>query len=365
MPSLIEEQAPRSCFFPIRFIQIDTRSNTFDSSILQENEIKYRRLLDDVQPTDLYVCSNERHYAIIIKEAIRRGIRVHLFEEGAGSFKGLHKDYIPFPRPSFFKQIISIYDRFWKKNNSLHTKTAALGNPLCCFIRFLSLTRQTVSAIYSLPFFQEGKISRKFPEFAHGWRTFDSVFSSDTDLMRKIVKANGFFEVRAQYDDKALVQSTKCLVEKHGIDNNVAIYAAQKFAIDDEVLSSAIIDVLDNLIEITGWRVLIKPHPKEDPSATLRYHLAAAKRNNIDVIEGPCPPAEYLTIHSQCRAVISISSSTLIYAPQQKIYLRAISIGDEVLKRLPHVSGSGVIMIRQHMKIMRSIPHIETTIGQK
>ena len=362
MPTIISETASTSIFSIHRFIEIDPQSNSFSVPIAMENQRIYGDLLDDARPTSLFVCSNERHYSLLIRQANERSIPVHLFEEGAGSFKGLQPDYIPFAPPSFADEIASIYRRIWKETAFFKHIIVPIYRLVRDIAKLPVLIAKTIVDLRNAPSSQVKIINKRFPSFAHGTKKFVNIYSSDPDLMRNIFEADNFIEVRASYDDVALIFKTNEIVKKYGIDENTAIYAAQHFVLDTDILNSAIVKALNRISEKTGWRILIKIHPKEPPSSAIRFSEAISKSRNIDVIMGDCPPAEYLALHSECQAVISISSSTLLYAPQHKPGLRSITIGDEVLQSVGTVKQSGVLMISENMKIMRAIHYIENSL---
>ncbi|OHV85964.1 alpha-2,8-polysialyltransferase family protein [Ensifer sp. LCM 4579] len=366
MPEIIASAVNRDFFRQSVLVEIHTEANQLHLGAVRFNRAAYRRLLDELSPTHLFVCSYERHYALLCQEARARDISVNLFEEGAGSFKGLIEDYESFPKPSFTSAIYRVYRRVWKDTAIVKRLIAplyAIGRDIVLLPKLLF---DTVREAYYLPFFQENRLTREEPVYVNGWKDFDAVYSSSPDLMGKVFKANSFVEASPSFDDPEHIELARKIIAGYRIDGNTAIFTSQLYSVDPQTSAESVVSCLRRLIERTGWRVLIKLHPKEAFEVAAHYEKAAMFIPGIEVIKEPdTPPAEYLAIYSQCPSIVGITSSTLIYAPKRRSDLRAITIGTELLNEFASrgVSSAGTRLIEQHVKILPVIPYIEDSGG--
>lgn len=361
MPDLINSSLNREFFRRSVLVEIHIKANQLHLSAVRFNRRAYVNLLDATKPTRLFVCSYERHYSLLCQEASARGISVNLFEEGAGSFKGLVEGYESFPKPSFKSSAYRVYKRVWKDTALVKWLIA----PLCAIVRDIvmlpKLAFDTVKETYALPHFQEVRLKRDEPAYVGGWKDFDTVYSSSPDLMSKVFTARTFVEVSPAFDDPEHIERARDIIERYRIDETTAIFTSQLYSIDPTISAESVVACLKRLIDRSGWRILIKLHPKELATVADHYERAAMF-SGIEVIREPnTPPAEYLAIYSNAQAVVGITSSTLIYAPKNRPDLRAVTIGGELLEEFASrgVVSAGTKLIEQHVKILPAIPYIE------
>ncbi|MDE3832763.1 hypothetical protein GOA63_31615 [Sinorhizobium meliloti] len=358
-----EAIADPNLFTEITKVEIHPASN--DLSLLAANKARavYKNLLATLNPDDLFVCSFERHYAILCEEAEKRGSNLALFEEGTAIYKHSVEGFSSFAKHSIGSAARTIYNRVWKK----HPITKYVLAPLAVVVHQIfiipKLMALTAWEIYKTPQLQKIILSRSQRAFLQSWNKFDTVYASNPSALTGHFKARQYVEASPMFNDPSLIEEARLEAVRHGIDGGTAIFASQSFAVDLAAMSAAIVHLLHLLAERSQMKVSIKLHPREKP-ATVKALRGAIERlqlgETIRLMEGVSVPAEYLAIYSDCQMVVSISSSTLMYAPKQKP-LVSISIGNALVAMLKQsgISGPGLEQIEDHVRILDPISYIE------
>ena len=362
----IELTVRKAGFNDIKLLQMHHRLNTLDKTVADDSEKRYAELLDKTTPNILFVCNYERHFALLLRQAAKRGISLHLFEEGAASYKGLHEDYQTFPLPPIKNQVRDAFRNTWKKTNLFKWVILPvyplIRNSLLVFwdvLRIPYLAGLTVYRVIKSPFVQIKNFKHEDRVFLEGWKSFDVVYSCHVDLSKKIFESQKYEMVQAKYNEPEMILWSKSIIEKYGIDSRTAIFTAQHYNVTQRILTSKILDIIKRIAQQNDWRIVIKLHPRQKINARQIYSSAAEISENISVLSDDTPPAEYFAAYSRSPAVIAISSSTLIYSQKARPDIRCISIGYELLDQISHIDEPGVELIRQHMKLLQPMPHIE------
>ncbi len=368
MPEKIIDSIDKNIFCCSHLIEIHLGSGLPSIEVIIQNRKIYEKILDELKPKSLFICSYERHYSILCEEANKRNIELNLFEEGAGSFKGLVPGYVSFPTNPLRTSLSAVYKKVWKKsafnkffNRSNHRFTAKLriiGLGVCSLPVLAFFTFREIQLLLDY----SGR--NRLPEtYNKGWKKFNNVYSSSPDLMSKIFDAQHFIEVPLRFDNSSMIEKAKTIIEKYQIDSRTAIFTSQRYFVEQDAMVRCIVKSLKEVSSSLGYRVLIKLHPKEEEEVAAAYEaeIAANDLNNIEVIKNESIPAEYISIYSDSPAVISMASSTLIYAPKIKESLRSICIGKTVLLYLTRegVDTAGTRLINENLKIFDYIPYVE------
>ncbi|MDX0587311.1 hypothetical protein GOD01_31645 [Sinorhizobium medicae] len=363
MPIVTAAVADTYVFADIRKVEIHPASNDLSSLAARRARTTYKELLSEVQPDDLFVCSFERHYAILCDEARKRGAKLSLYEEGTAIYKYSVDGFSTFTPHTLVSSAKTIYNRVWKKQPI----TKYLLQPIAVALHQVAIIPKLIGLtfweIYKTPQIQKLVLETSEPEFLAGWRNFDAVYASNPSVLANHFKSQRYVEASPEFDDPGIIKEAIRVSFEFEIDEETAIFATQPYAVDASAMSSALIDVLRQVSEKAGMRVLIKLHPREKPSNINAYRSAIAKLGldeTIRLMEGVEVPAEYLVIYSDCPAVISISSSTLMYAPKHK-QMRSISVGRSLCRvlRQSGIRGPGLEQIEDHIKILDPIKYIE------
>lgn len=356
-------EADPAVFARIERLEIDPFSNELSLSAATRAEVEYGQLLERLRPSEVFVCSFERHYAVLCSEAHRRGIKLSLYEEGTAIYKGAVEGFQTFGSDSLFVSIENIYKKFWRDQAVVKYIIAPLVRIIAGLPRIPSLIFLSIRELYNIPHIQRGLLKKKNEAFLSGWKIFSRIFASNTPALRKAFEANAFIDFPPTYLDEEFIERAKFICAHHRINSQTAIFASQQFPFDAKVFASTLISVLETIAVDQNIRILMKLHPREKPSNVVAYRSEIAKLGDgcpIEIIDDESVPAEYLVIYSDCVAVISISSSTLMYAPRYKP-VRAISIGRHLRDVLINagVYGKGVELIDDHAKILDQFDYIE------
>ncbi|RVN32613.1 hypothetical protein CN111_32090 [Sinorhizobium meliloti] len=363
MPIVTAAIADPYIFPDVRKVEIHPASNDLSALAAKRARATYKSLLAEVQPDDMFVCSFERHYAVLCDEALKRGTKLSLYEEGTAIYKHSVDGFSTFTPHTLASSAKTIYNRVWKKQPITKYLLAPIAVALHQVAIIPKLIGLTFWEIYKTPQIQKLVLKRAEPEFLAGWREFDAVYASNPAVLAKHFKSQRYVEASPEFDDPSIIKDAIRVSFKFEIDDKTAIFATQPYAVDASAMSAALIDVLRQVSDKTGMRVLIKLHPREKPANVTAYRSAIAKgglEDTIGLMEGVEVPAEYLAIYSDCPAVISISSSTLMYAPKHK-QLRSISVGRSLCRvlRQSGIRGPGLEQIEDHIKILDPIKYIE------
>lgn len=364
MPTVTQASADPELFGKIKLVEISPYSNDFDNIAIRGNLSVYRKTLDEFSPRHVFVCSFERHYALLCEEVKRRGVELSLFEEGTSILKYTVEGFQTFQSPTVRSSLGRIYKKYWEDQ----PLGAYVARPIYIasrqIIQLPSLLFRTFRDVIQMPIFQYGNIEKRHHGFIHGWREFDKVFSTQPDTVSTFFPSADCHELPVHFDDVEEIALAKEVIAEYDVDRRTIVFASQRYGVDPKVLCPLIVMIIARIAKDEDCKVVIKLHPSEADRVILQYKAAIRRlgvSKLISVMEGIHVPAEYIAIYSQCPVVAAISSSTLMYAPKAKNGLRAISIGDMLLKELAiaGVQGRGTTEISDHTKIISQLSYVE------
>ncbi|RVK75418.1 hypothetical protein CN154_15050 [Sinorhizobium meliloti] len=364
MPIMVQAAVDPTIIGATHKIEIHPASNDLSAMAADFAEKAYSSLLDMVKPQRLFVCSFERHYAILCLEAKKRGIPISLFEEGTAILKNVVPGYKSFTAPTLKTSARTIYNRVWKKQPIAKYVFEPVAAALYQILILPNLLAKTAWEIYKSPQIQERILERKHMHFLAGWNDFESVYSTNPEIIASLFPQSEMREHRPRYENHEETTVAQALIEEYAIDGNTAIFASQRFDMKPEIQIPLVLGILLHVAQSTGFRIVIKLHPRESEMVVQVYRNTIGRlglQHDIILMEGAHVPAEYLAVNSECPAVIGISSSTLMYAPKSKPSLRSISIGRVLLADLAQagIEDAGTRQIRDHVSILSVIPYIE------
>ncbi len=364
MPRLMEADIDILHVTGIHKTEIHPASNELSSDAVNFDRIAYIKLLDNVRPQRLYVCSFERHYAILCGEAKKRGIAISLFEEGTAILKMTVPGYQSFPPITLERSANTIYRRVWKDQPITKYVISPLIGAVLQLIDLPRLIWRTGVEIYKTPQVQTRLLVGKESAFLSGWNQFEEVYSSHPTVVSEFFPGaipKEFHPDHSKPEDTAVALQ---LIAEFGIDHNTAIFASQRFDLQAERQIPIVLAILAEVVAWSGYKIAIKLHPRESGKVVEIYRKSIELLDNegkITLIEGAHIPAEALIANSASPAVIGISSSTLMYAPHAKPGVRTISIGQQLLKDFQRlrIANPGTRQIRDHVQILNALKHIE------
>jgi hypothetical protein len=364
MPALIQESISEKLVHAVHRVEIHPASNEISVIASKHNIVAYRRLLDTVKPASIFVCSWERHYAILCQEAHRRGIAINLFEEGTAIYKTAIKDYSSFLPPSIGKSAMTIYNRVWKNEPITKYVIRPVVRFLYPILKVPYLLGRTVHEIYKTPQVQNWSIGGDHAVIKTGWNKFSSVYASNPEILKGLFNANKIEQMAVEFDNPLDTASARDIAEHLGIDGQTALFVSQRFDVDPRLQVPAVVKLLNDYAETNGKRILVKLHPREKEGIIALYkgvieELGAEER--VQLIESGHVPAEYLVVHTDISVLIGISSSTMMYAPKAKPSLNVVSISNALRSALvlAGADANGVKQIADHSAIIDLLPYVE------
>ncbi len=370
MPKLTEETANKDLFKGIeRFeLPVNCMKIRADSSrIMQAN---YRNLLLKHKPTDLYIFSFEGHYVILARLARKLGVRVHLVEEGTGTYKLAVPAYQE-------KSAVT-----WRKTlDQAYKKSKISKNPwIRALVHLLFLPRDLID--FSKKMYAEDRFQQSLLKFLP-WRLsngggrftqFDSLHVAFPAVLQPHfpkVKVQEYFVHEKKETSEEVVKLSdqdeiaNQVIRKYNISESDVIFVSQRYPITLNVYTSHIIRLLEELVSKLpeeNNRILIKLHPKEAEPVKVAYKKAAKHMGKkAALIDSPPFPIETLISLSKVKALAGIASSSLIYAAKVDQSLEIYSIGDKLAQELKKIPAErvGAEQIESHVSLLKLFPHIK------
>lgn len=363
MPMRTQAAIDHARKWAVRLIEIHTGSSALSYGATKAARQLYSRLLDEILPDTLFVCSFERHYAILCEEAQKRGVRLAYFEEGTSIYKTKVPGYSTFYDPGWNAAFADVYKRVWADQPIARYVIAPIVGAIRQIIALPGLFVKTGKRLYLMPPVQKRIIERRQPIFLNNWHDFEDLYASNPAILKGHFRFQNSFEFLPKLDDPAHIERTATIRDEFAIDGGTAIFASQPFGVAPAIQVPIVLGVLQDVARRYGYRIAIKTHPREGEAAVATYQklIESYRLTNMFVLEGDLPPAEYLAIYTDSPAVISFSSSTLMYAPKYKPSLKSISIGKAVLNELAaaKIRNPNIKTMSDYIKILAVIPYIE------
>ncbi len=347
----------------VRLHEIDQDANKLSLRAAERSYKGYAKLLDDISPSRLLVCSYERHYALLLQAAAERGIPTTYFEEGTSVYKSRIEGYETFRDPDWKHSIKDIYKSVWSQQPVFRY----IFNPIFVAVKQIydlpSLFYKTGEKIYRSSAWQSRLLQKRYPAFLDSWTTFDEFYGADPSLVKDHFTWKTSGQFLPTFADPEKIAHATTAINTYDIDHKTAIFCSQPMSIAPALIGPIILQILNGISLRYGYRIGIKLHPREGIEAANLYTrmINDLGLTNIFILPDGLPAAEYLALYSDSPAVISMSSSVLVYAPIHKPSLKAISIGDILLHELhkARIKNPQTKQLEDYIRIMDVIPHIE------
>ncbi|SEH27940.1 polysialyltransferase family glycosyltransferase [Rhizobium sp. NFR12] len=347
----------------VRLHEIHVDANKLSLAAAERSYTNYQRLLDEVKPDKLLVCSYERHYALLLQAATERGIETVYFEEGTSVYKSRIKGYETFRDPDWKHSIFDIYNSVWADQPIFRFVFYPIYVALKQLYDTPRLVYRSVEKLYRSSAWQRRLLKRRFPAFLNSWTSFDEFYGAEPSLVEDHFSWKHSGKFLPQYVNEEEIDRAKAAIEAYDIDSNTAIFCSQPMSILPATIAPIMLQLLNGLTIRFGYRIAIKLHPREGSGAAAVYSklLVSYGLDNIFILPPNLPAAEYLAIYSESPAVVSMSSSVLVYAPIHKPSLKAISVGDALLHELAKskIKNQQTAQLKNYIRILDVIPHIE------
>jgi poly-alpha-2,8 sialosyl sialyltransferase len=366
IPKMVEDTVDRSLFNRIARYKLPTSCMQPHIGRIIKIRAKYKKYLQEHKPTDIYVFSFEGHYVLLEELACRMGIRIHLIEEGLGTYKLALPDY----RDSAQKT--------WKQTcNNAFCKSSASQNlwvkgfvallqlpfDLWDFSKRLYVQERTQSALLNV-------MPRKWRAFKLRFSKFESLHVAFPDVLQSRfpdIKISPYF---VHEPSNALELSSEDViasqtVEKYNITSEDIVFVSQRYAVSLPILVPHIIRALERAYTHIGnprARLFIKLHPKESELVRAAYLSAKSKLNRrLIVIDSPAFPVELLVAQAKIQALIGISSSSLVYSEKINPELKIFSIGDSLIREISKYPAErqALSQMEAHVSLLKLFSHVK------
>lgn len=302
----------------------------------------YRSVLTKNAPQRLFLFNYNTHYGLIYDLAKMAEMQVFFIEEGLSSYKRA-SEYAP-PRSlidivnkdiiadSFFGKILLKvpYELASSPRTGLKTLAGFIKRELSFAVRCVvvpfdnELTASRFKGIFSR--------SYRFRRFHEPISGFNGVFGTFPDRLANSFRANekNYFSYIKHIFRTTQHHSASKLADC-GMTAQSLLYVDQAYQIDKEVIIAVIAKCIQENFPQTDT-LYIKSHPKSDFSL-----------EKLEVIRGRYPefaikllphsdiPAEFIPALTDCRRVIGIASTALVYASDLRPDVEAYSIYRQIL----------------------------------
>ncbi|MBW9089326.1 hypothetical protein JNB91_15935 [Rhizobium wenxiniae] len=362
MPMRTQAAIDESRGWKVRLHEIHQDANKLSLRAAERSYNGYVKLLEDVSPSRLLVCSYERHYALLLQVAAERGIPTTYFEEGTSVYKSRIEGYETFRDPDWKHSINDIYKSVWSQQPVFRY----ILNPIYVALKQIydlpSLLYKTGEKVYRSSAWQRRLLRKRYPAFLASWTTFDEFYGADPSLVKDHFTWRAAGRFLPTFVDRTKIANARAAINTYEIDHNTAIFCSQPMSISPALIGPIILQILNGITIRYGYRIGIKLHPREGVEAAKLYTkmINDFGITNIFILPDGLPAAEYLALYSDSPAVISMSSSVLVYAPIHKPKLKAISIGDALLKELDRakIRNQQTKQLKDYIRILDVIPHV-------
>ncbi len=312
----------------------------------------YRTAFAKNVPRRLFLFNYNTHYGLVYDLARMAEMPVFFIEEGLSSYKRSHA-YAP-PRSLIDiinKDIVS--DSFFGKV-FLKIPFEILSNPkkgMKAVLDFLQKELSFFARCIVVPFDNELTASRLRRLFSRSYRYrrfhepisgFNGVFGTFPERLAKSFDAD---EVNYFSYIKHLFRTTNhhfaSRLAECGMTSKSLLYVDQDYKVDKEIIIGVIAECIHDIFPETDV-LYIKPHPKSDFSLekleTIRERYPEFE---IKLVRGTDIPAEFIPALTDCRRVIGLASTALVYASDLCPDVEAYSIYRQILPLIandPHTA---------------------------
>jgi len=311
MPNLILNKYNKNLFDNISLLCLPRSPNTLAAIKMFIILKNYKKLLDIVNPLQLYVLSFEKHYSTLLSLANNKNIKLNLIEEGTATYKPKKQE----------------------------TNSIDYGKTHTHLLKILFISNPHLKAAF------------------YRWEEYEKVYGAFPDKLSKLFLAKDFIH----YFLHSLPDQGNN-TNDFGITKNDIIYVSQRYPIEIDYYAECIITILELMAKRYQRRVFIKMHPKDPIELKNAYekHIQLAKRNKqILNIETPDFLIENIVKTVKPYAIIGLTSTALVYTPLLSEKTRSLSISKVLLDRLGLKFIEAHKLITEHQKILQQFQHIE------
>ncbi|MDE3832755.1 hypothetical protein GOA63_31570 [Sinorhizobium meliloti] len=302
----------------------------------------YRSAFAKNVPRRLFLFNYNTHYGLVYDLAKMAEMQVFYIEEGLSSYKRAHA-YAP---PRSLVDIINkdiVSDSLFGKV-FLKLPFEILSSPKTGMKTVLGFIQKELSFFARcivVPFDNEWTASRLKRLFSRSYRYrrfhepisgFNGVFGTFPERLAKRFDAN---EVNYFSYIRNLFRTTKhhfaSRLAECGMTAQSLLYVDQDYKVDKEVIIGVVAKCIHDIFPETD-ALYIKPHPKSDFSLEkLEVVRERYPEFEIKLLPHPNIPAEFIPALTDCRRVIGIASTALVYASDLRPDVEAYSIYRQIL----------------------------------
>ncbi|WOS65242.1 alpha-2,8-polysialyltransferase family protein [Sinorhizobium fredii] len=328
----------------------------------------YRSVFSTHKPRRLFLFNYNTHYGLAYDLARKAQIQVFFLEEGLSSYKN-EDTYAP---PRSITEIIDrdiIADSFFGKL-LLKAPYELIANPksgILNILRFLQKEVAFFARCIVVPFDNDLTASRlegifnksyRYRRFHEPVSNFDGVFGTFPDRLARRFSTNEkrYFSYIKHAFRLTQHHSANRLADA-GLTNRSVLYVDQAYNLDKSVVVGVIAKwICENFPEADT--LYIKPHPKSDFSFE---KLEALRRTHpefgIKLLPYTDIPAEFIPALTECRKIIGIASTTLVYAQDLCAQVEAFSIYRRLLPLIASDPRTAKI-VKEHGSILEDFPGV-------
>jgi tetratricopeptide (TPR) repeat protein len=309
IPQGIDKQKDDTLFDKSILFQLPNYPNNYRLKSLVYMNRNYKELLSIVKPLNLYLLSFENHYSLLAKNAKNKNINLVLVEEGTATYKN--------PNLS----------EYTNQQNFLKKITAKL---------------LSVESVFN-------------------WFTnFDEVYAAFPELLKQTFSAKNYHRFFVHMGRVEIDENTLKLIEEYKITKNDFIYVNQRYAIDDNDFTNAILTILDTISRYYNAKIFIKMHPKDRDNLKKMFISKIKTSNNIVFIKENEFLIEPAIQAIQPKGVIGLTSTSLVYTPFVSASTKVYSIKPWFMSLIPNneKNKEGIKIINDHYLILEQFKHV-------
>lgn len=289
MPHLVKEEANKSLFKQIFLLRIPNLPNKIHIKNLIKTNNTYKKIIDELKPSKLFILSFEKHYALLANYAKHKGCLVNLVEEGTATYK--YDDY---------QQAISAVTATFSKEE-----------------------KRNAFLIKTLPLFKEIRPALGI------FRDFHTLYAVNPQALSNVFNASKYQEFFLYENIQANQEDIK-IQQKYNISNQDIIFLNQRYPFPMELYAKNLISVLvAQFNPQNGQKIFIKLHPKDSEELKNKLKqeiITKGYQEKIVLIEQSSFLIEGLISLSKPKYIVSLTSTGLVYGNKISPETSSISI---------------------------------------
>ncbi|TWO27704.1 hypothetical protein XK09_07505 [Campylobacter lanienae] len=307
MPKIVFDEAKKESFDEIiLFLLPNSPANLNLRSYIIMNK-DFKNLLNLFKPNYLYMLSFEAHYSLLANMAYNSGAKLILIDEGTGTYKDKKDLNLNIIKKSIW-QFLKLDDAFKWANN---------------FSKIYALAPESL---------KENFKADEYIKFSPHINKFDSIDSN-----------------------------TLSLIQKYNITSNDIIYTNQRYIIEAYDFSDTLISILDTISKKLNSKIFIKMHPKDHDTTIKIFKEKLINFENLILILENAFLIEQSIRYTRPKAVISLTSTTLVTTHVVSKNIKCYSIADWFCALVPKTERNliGINQILDHKEILYKFKNID------